>query len=83
MDMGCRPIGVTGFSCFLIIIVANQWVVLLYFFKDLFVSLVERVRVCAREHKSRGKEGVRERENLPAEQGAQCGAPSHNPEIMT
>jgi len=62
MDMGCRPIGVTGFSCFLIIIVANQWVVLLYFFKDLFVSLVERVRVCAREHKSRGKEGVRERE---------------------
>ena len=51
------------------------------FFKILFIYLRER------ERGHGGGEGERERgrgrNRLPTEQGAQCGAPSQEPEIMT
>ena len=51
---------------------------LLLFFTD-FINLFERER----DRTSRKRETGRGRSRLPTEQGAQCGAQSQDPEIMT
>ena len=57
-----------------------ELIILRKFFKILFIYLKERKR--ERDH-SRGNSRRRGRSKLPAEQGAQGGAPSQDPEIMT
>ena len=54
-------------------------------FKDLFIYLRERQSVHVPVSKAASGTGERERisSRLPAEGGAQHGAQSHNPEIMT